>query len=86
MGLVGSYFGKGSGKILLIILLFLIGSYIGLHKKLFTSSLLFIFIYVGSLFSKGSGKIYTVIVGFFIGILVSIIILFILINVRKYDC
>jgi glycosyltransferase involved in cell wall biosynthesis len=71
---VGSYFGMGIGKMIVIIFFSILGSFIGLHKKLFTSSLVFLFIYFGSLFSKGNGKIYTVLIGFIIGMYISKII------------
>ena len=71
MFFVGLYFGMGIGKNLVVFFCILIGCFLGLYKKLFTSSLVFLFIYIGSLFSKGNGKIYTVLIGFILGIYIS---------------
>ena len=71
MAYVGSYFGLGIGKNLVVIGFIIVGCFIGLYKKLFTSSLVFLFIYIGSLFSKGNGKIYTVLLGLLLGIYLS---------------
>ena len=49
----------------------IIGLFIGIHRKIISSSMIFIFIFLGSLFSKGNGKIYTVILGFIIGLYIS---------------
>ena len=71
MAFVGSYFSMGNGKIIIIIVFLFIGSFIGLYKKLFTSSLVFLCIYLGSFFSKGNGQIYPVIIFFIIGLYLS---------------
>tara|TARA_Y100000590_G_C15731197_1_gene1017093 strand:+ start:2742 stop:3758 length:1017 start_codon:yes stop_codon:yes gene_type:complete len=71
MGFVGSYFGMSLGKSIVIIIFSFYGAFIGLYRKLFTSSLVFLFIYFGSLFSKGNGKIYTVLIAFIIGMYLS---------------
>ena len=71
MVFIGSYFGMGIGKTLMIIFSGIIGLFIGIHRKLISSSMIFIFIFLGSLFSKGNGKIYTVILGFVIGLYIS---------------
>jgi len=71
MAYVGSYFSLGLGKIIVVIAFSIIGSFIGLYKKLFSSSIIFLFIYFGSLFSNGNGKIYTVVFGFILGIYLS---------------
>jgi len=71
MSYIGSYFGLGTGKIILIFLFCIIGGFIGLKRKLFPSSLILIFCYFGSFFSKGNGKILTVFLGFLIGIYIS---------------
>ena len=54
MAYVGSHFGMGLGNTLFIII-FIGGSILGIHFKLVSSSLIFIFIYIGSLFGKGNG-------------------------------
>lgn len=71
MVFVASYFGEGNGKNLIMILFFIIGSFIGLHKKIAISSIIFLSAYLGSLFSSGNGKIYTVLLGFLIGLYIS---------------
>lgn len=67
----GSYFGLGSGKILIMIVFAFIGITLGLKRKLTTSSIVLLFIYFGSLFSNGNGKIYTVLIFFIIGMYLS---------------
>ena len=71
MVFIATYFGMGTGKIIIIFIFLIIGCFIGLYKKLFTSSLVFLSIYFGSLFSEGNGKIYTVLLGFLLGIYLS---------------
>ena len=71
MGFVGSYFGMSIGKNIVVLIFSITGAFIGLYRKLFTSSLIFLFIYLGSLFSKGNGKIYTVFLAFLIGLYLS---------------
>ena len=68
---IGSHFGMGLGKNLLILILAFCGLFIGLHKKILSSSAILLFCYIGSLFSKGNGKIYTVIIGLILGFYVS---------------
>jgi len=67
----GSYFGLGSGKILIMIVFAFIGITLGLKRKLTTSSIVLLFIYFGSLFSNGNGKIYTVLIFFIMGMYLS---------------
>lgn len=71
MAYVGSYFGMGIGKDMMIIFLLFVGLFIGLHRKIFSSTIILLFIYFGSLFSQGNGKIYTVLLGFIIGLYIS---------------
>ena len=71
MGYVGTYFGMGSGKVLVTILFMNIGLFIALNRKIIPLSVVFLFIYLGSLFSKGNGKIYTIILCFWLGLFVS---------------
>jgi len=68
---IGTHFGMGLGKDLIVIVFALIGLLIGLHKKIISSSIVFFFCYIGSLFSMGNGKIYTVLAGFFIGLYIT---------------
>ena len=71
MTYAGTYFGMGSGKILVILFFMIIGLMIALNRKIIQLSLIFFLIYAGSLFSKGNGRIYTVIIFFLIGLYVS---------------
>ena len=57
MTFVGSYFGMGSGKVLFMIVFFLIGLIIGLHTKAISSLSIFLFIYLGSLMGSGQVKV-----------------------------
>ena len=68
---VGSHFSMGKGNLLIILITFIIGLFIGLKRKVAPSSLIYLFCFIGSLFSKGNGKIYTVILGFIIGLYLS---------------
>ena len=71
MVFIGSYFGMGIGKVMAIIFFIIVGCFLGLYNKLFSSSLILLSIYFGSLFSKGNGKIYTVLIGFILGIFIA---------------
>ena len=68
MAFVGSHFGMGLGNTIFIIIFFIIGSVIGIHFKILTSSLIFFSIFIGSLFSKGNGTTFAVILFFILGI------------------
>ena len=72
MGYVGTYFGLGLGKILVVIFFMLVGLLIALNRKIIPLSVVFFCIYVGSLFSKGNGKIYTIILFFLLGFIYQI--------------
>ena len=71
MTYAGTYFGMGSGKILVILFFMIIGLKIALNRKIIQLSIIFFLIYAGSLFSKGNGRIYTVIIFFIIALYVS---------------
>ncbi len=71
MAYVGSHFGMGSGKILVVIFFMIIGLLIALRRKIMPLSVVFAMIFIGSLFSKGNGKIYTVIIFFLLGLYLS---------------
>ena len=64
MSFVGSYFGMGLGNNLFIIFFFLIGLIIGLHTKIISTSLIFLFIFMGSFFGKGQGQVLSVLIFF----------------------
>jgi len=70
MAYVGSYFSIGLGNTLFIIIFFLIGMIIGLHTKILSTLLIFLFIYIGSLLGKGQGKALSVLIFFLIGIII----------------
>ena len=61
MTYAGTYFGMGTGKILIVIAFMFVGLLLGINRKIFPLSLVFFGIYFGSLFSKGNGRIYPII-------------------------
>ena len=71
MGYIGSHFGMGSGKIIVIILFSISGLFIGLKNKIASSSTIFLCVYLGSFFSKGNGVIFPVLFFFVIGLYLS---------------
>ncbi len=71
MAYVGSHFGMGLGNTIFIFIFFIIGSVIGIHFKILSSSLIFFFIYIGSFFGKGNGTSLSVAVFFIFGILIA---------------
>ena len=77
MAFVGSHFGMGLGNTLFIIIFFILGSILGIHFKILSSTIIFLFIFVGSLFGKGNGTTLAVMIFFFVG-------LFIARNSKKY--
>ena len=68
MAFVGSHFGMGLGNTLFIILFFIIGSIIGIHFKILSSTIIFIFIFIGSFFGQGNGTTLAVIFFFSLGL------------------
>ena len=77
MAYVGSFFGMGLGNTLFIIIFAIIGSILGIHFKVLSSSIIFLFIYIGSLFGQGNGTTLSVILFFVLG-------LFFANNLKKY--
>ncbi len=71
MAFVGSHFGMGLGNTLFIIFFFILGSILGIHFKIISSTIIFLFIFVGSLFSKGNGTTLAVILFFLFGLFVA---------------
>tara|TARA_B100000886_G_scaffold223413_1_gene155444 strand:- start:737 stop:1768 length:1032 start_codon:yes stop_codon:yes gene_type:complete len=71
MAFVGSHFGMGLGNTLFIIIFFIIGSILGIHFKILSSTIIFLFIFVGSLFGNGNGKTLVVIIFFVSGLFVA---------------
>ncbi len=70
MTYVGSYFGMGIGNILFMIIFFIAGLIIGLHTKILSSLMIFLFIYIGSLIGNGQGRVLSVLFFFMIGIFI----------------
>ena len=68
MGYVGSHFGMGLGNLLFIIIFFIIGSVLGIHFKIISSSFIFLCVYFGSFFGKGNGTSLSVLIFFIFGI------------------
>ncbi len=71
MSYAGTFFGMGTGKMLVIISFMIIGLFIGLNRKIIPLSLVFLLTYIGSLFSQGNGKIYPTVLFFLIGLYLS---------------
>ncbi len=71
MSYVGSYFGMGNGKILFVIIFFILGSIIGINYKLIPSTIIFLFIFLGSLFGNGNGTTLSVLVFFILSIFLN---------------
>ena len=71
MAFVGSHFGMGLGNTLFIIIFFIIGSILGIHFKILSSTIIFLFIFIGSLFGKGNGTTLAVIIFFLLGLFVA---------------
>ena len=71
MTYIGTYFGMGTGKILITIVFSIVGLMLGLSRKIIPLSLVFVCIYIGSLFSKGNGRIFPIILFFIIGLYLS---------------
>ena len=71
MAFVGSHFGMGLGNTLFIIFFFILGSVLGIHFKILSSTVIFLFIFIGSLFGKGNGTTLAVILFFLFGIFVA---------------
>ena len=77
MAFVGSHFGMGLGNTLFIFIFFILGSILGIHFKILSSTVIFLFIFLGSLFGKGNGTTLAVILFFMLG-------LFVARNTKKY--
>ena len=71
MAFVGSHFGMGLGNTLFIFIFFILGSILGIHFKILSSTVIFLFIFLGSLFGKGNGTTLAVIVFFVLGLFIA---------------
>ena len=71
MAFVGSHFGMGLGNTLFIVIFFILGSVVGIHFKILSSTIIFLFIFIGSLFGKGNGTTLAVILFFLLGLFIA---------------
>ncbi len=71
MSYVGSYFGMGLGNTLFILFFFIFGSILGIHFKILSSSIIFLFIFIGSFFGKGNGTSLSVFIFFILSIYIA---------------
>jgi len=71
MSYVGSFFGQGNGKLLVIIVTLILGLLIGLNRKVIASSIIFLSCYLGSLIGNGNEKIFSTLAGILFGIYIS---------------
>lgn len=68
---IGSFFGMGIGKTLIIVVFALIGLINAMNRKLIPLSIIFISIFIGSLFSAGNGRIYPILLFYFFSLWLS---------------
>ncbi len=68
MSYIGSNLGLGLGNTISILLFFILGTIIGLHFKIVSSFIIFLFVYAGSFIGKGNGTILSVILFLILGI------------------
>ena len=68
---IGSYFGMGIGKTMIIIVFALVGLLNAIHRKLIPLSIIFLSIFIGSLFSSGNGRIYPILFFYFLSLWLS---------------
>tara|TARA_B100000989_G_C19178922_1_gene318665 strand:- start:253 stop:516 length:264 start_codon:yes stop_codon:yes gene_type:complete len=71
MAFVGSHFGMGLGNTLFIFFFIIIGSILGIHFKILSSTIIFLFIFIGSLFDYGNARIFAMIIFFILGLFVA---------------
>ena len=71
MAFVGSHFGMGLGNTLFIIFFFILGSVLGIHFKILSSTIIFIFIFLGSFFGQGNGTTLAIIFFFILGLFIA---------------
>ena len=71
MGFVGSHFGMGLGNTIFIITFFIVGAVLGINFKIFSSSIIFLFIFIGSHFGKGNGTTLSVLLFFLLGLYIA---------------
>jgi len=61
----------GLGNTLSIIIFFILGSILGIHYKILSSTIIFLFLFVGSFFGKGNGTTLAVIIFFILGLFIA---------------
>ena len=71
MAFVGSHFGMGLGNTIFIFLFLISGAILGIHFKILSSTIIFLFIFIGSLFGQGNGTTLAVILFFILGLFVA---------------
>ena len=71
MTYIGSYFGMGIGKTMIIVVFALVGLLNAMHRKLIPLSIIFLSIFIGSLFSSGNGRIYPILLFYFLSLWIS---------------
>ena len=75
MLLIGIYFDIDNdmnvGKYVIVAFLLVTGLFVGLHRKVFPSTLILFSCYIGSLLAEGNGKIYTLTLGFIVSLYIS---------------
>ena len=71
MTYIGTYFGMGLGKIIVVIVFLLIGLMLGINRRILPLSLIFLGIYIGSFFGEGDEKIVYILISFFITFIMS---------------
>ena len=54
-----------------LVIFFILGSILGIHFKILSSTVIFLFIFLGSLFGKGNGTTLAVILFFMLGLFVA---------------
>ena len=71
MTYIGSYFGMGIGKTMIIVLFAIVGLLNAMHRKIIPLSIIFFSIFIGSLFSSGNGRIYPILLFYFFSLWIS---------------
>ncbi len=71
MTYIGSYFGMGIGKTMIIVVFALVGLLNAMHRKLIPLSIIFFSIFIGSLFSSGNGRIYPILIFYLLSLWLS---------------
>ena len=65
MTFIGTFFGMGTGKIMITAVFAFVGLVNAIHRRILGLSIVFLFIYLGSLFSNGNGRIFPILLFYF---------------------